>query len=106
VSPSLTDAVSPPPIGKDPDTDLAVLKSRAQAAVFAVERYLRITSRRDRNGDRKPFNLSSTVTQGILSAKGRRDLGISAYEDFLRTDAAINPATRAGSVMWTESDWN
>jgi S1-C subfamily serine protease len=46
-----------------------------------------------------PFNLSSTVTQGIISAKGRRDLGISAYEDFLQTDAAINPGNSGGALV-------
>ncbi len=46
-----------------------------------------------------PFGLSSTVTQGIISAKGRRDLGISAYEDFLQTDAAINPGNSGGALV-------
>ncbi|HEX9998587.1 MAG TPA: trypsin-like peptidase domain-containing protein [Abditibacterium sp.] len=46
-----------------------------------------------------PFNLASTVTQGIISAKGRRDLGISAYEDFLQTDAAINPGNSGGALV-------
>ncbi len=46
-----------------------------------------------------PFGLASTVTQGIISAKGRRDLGISAYEDFLQTDAAINPGNSGGALV-------
>lgn len=46
-----------------------------------------------------PFGLSATVTQGIVSAKGRRDLGISAYEDFLQTDAAINPGNSGGALV-------
>lgn len=46
-----------------------------------------------------PFNLASTVTQGIISAKGRRDLGISAFEDFLQTDAAINPGNSGGALI-------
>ncbi len=51
-----------------------------------------------------PFNLSSTVTQGIISAKGRRDLGISAYEDFLQTDAAINPGNSGGALVDIQGD--
>jgi serine protease Do len=46
-----------------------------------------------------PFNLSATVTQGIISAKGRRDLGISSYEDFIQTDAAINPGNSGGALV-------
>jgi Do/DeqQ family serine protease len=46
-----------------------------------------------------PFGLSSTVTQGIISAKGRRDLGISQYEDFLQTDAAINHGNSGGALV-------
>jgi len=51
-----------------------------------------------------PFNLSNTVTQGIISAKGRRDLGISAYEDFLQTDAAINPGNSGGALVDIRGD--
>ena len=42
-----------------------------------------------------PFGLGQTVTMGIVSATGRTSLGIEQYEDFIQTDAAINPATRA-----------
>jgi S1-C subfamily serine protease len=48
-----------------------------------------------------PFGLTSTVTQGIISAKERRDLGISDIEDFIQTDASINPATVA--ARWSIS---
>ena len=51
-----------------------------------------------------PFNLASTVTQGIISAKGRRDLGISAVEDFLQTDAAINPGNSGGALVDVEGN--
>jgi S1-C subfamily serine protease len=46
-----------------------------------------------------PFGLSSTVTQGIISAKGRHDLGVSPYEEFLQTDAAINPGNSGGALV-------
>ena len=42
-----------------------------------------------------PYQLDQTVTLGIISALGRTNVGISAYEDFIQTDAAINPAIRA-----------
>ncbi len=87
-------------VGTDPDTDVAVLKIngsnlpalkwRDTSSLQVGEIVLAIGS---------PFNLASTVTQGILSAKGRRDLGISAYEDFLQTDAAINPGNSGGALV-------
>ena len=46
-----------------------------------------------------PFGLAQTVTQGIISAKGRSDVGIAAYEDFLQTDAPINPGNSGGPLV-------
>jgi len=46
-----------------------------------------------------PFGLSQTVTAGIVSAKGRHDVGISGYEDFIQTDAAINPGNSGGALV-------
>jgi len=46
-----------------------------------------------------PFNLSQTVTAGIVSAKGRANVGIAEYEDFLQTDAAINPGNSGGPLV-------
>ena len=46
-----------------------------------------------------PFQLNQTVTLGIVSALGRRNLGISAYEDFIQTDAAINPGNSGGALV-------
>lgn len=87
-------------LGTDPDSDVAVLKIEADSlptVTWADSNKLSV-------GDivlavGSPFNLSSTVTQGIISAKGRRDLGISAYEDFLQTDAAINPGNSGGALI-------
>ena len=45
-------------------------------------------------GHRQPFGVGQTVTMGIISATGRNQLGLNTYEDFIQTDAAINPATR------------
>jgi S1-C subfamily serine protease len=46
-----------------------------------------------------PFQLNQTVTLGIVSALGRRNVGISAYEDFIQTDAAINPGNSGGALV-------
>ena len=46
-----------------------------------------------------PFGFAQTVTTGIISAKGRSDVGINAYEDFLQTDAAINPGNSGGPLV-------
>jgi serine protease Do len=46
-----------------------------------------------------PFGLSHTVTMGIVSAKGRADMGIVDYEDFIQTDAAINPGNSGGALI-------
>lgn len=87
-------------VGSDPASDVAVLKIQASnlpALKWSDSNKLQV-------GDivlavGSPFNLSSTVTQGIISAKGRRDLGISAVEDFLQTDAAINPGNSGGALV-------
>lgn len=46
-----------------------------------------------------PFGLTQTVTTGVISAKGRSDVGISDYEDFLQTDAPINPGNSGGPLI-------
>jgi len=46
-----------------------------------------------------PFGLSHTVTAGIVSAKGRSNIGLAAYEDFIQTDAAINPGNSGGPLL-------
>ena len=46
-----------------------------------------------------PFGLTQTVTSGIISAKGRSDVGIADYEDFLQTDAPINPGNSGGPLI-------
>src|SRR2546428_4410577 len=46
-----------------------------------------------------PFQLSQTVTAGIVRATGRANLGFSDYEDFIQTDAAINPGNSGGALI-------
>jgi serine protease Do len=46
-----------------------------------------------------PFGFEQTVTAGIVSAKGRSQVGIAAYEDFIQTDVAINPGNSGGPLL-------
>jgi S1-C subfamily serine protease len=46
-----------------------------------------------------PFQLSQTVTAGIVSATGRANMGFADYEDFIQTDAAINPGNSGGALV-------
>jgi serine protease Do len=46
-----------------------------------------------------PFELSQTVTVGVVSAKGRSRMGINDYENFIQTDAAINPGNSGGPLL-------
>src|SRR5262249_31397386 len=79
-------------MGRDPTTDLAVLKIDAAKGLPAA----RLGDSDDlRVGDwvvaiGNPFGLSNTVTAGIVSAKGR-SIGAGPYDDFIQTDAPINP---------------
>jgi serine protease DegS len=92
-------------VGKDPDTDLAILKmDRAPASSIPIGK-----ARDLRVGDvvlaiGNPFGVGQTVTQGIVSATGRSHLGISAFENFIQTDAAINPGNSGGALINTAGE--
>jgi serine protease Do len=90
-------------IGTDPSTDLAVLKikeTNLPAIVLGNSKNLAVGEWVVAVGN--PFSLSSTVTVGIVSAKGRR---INVVEDkfpiesFIQTDAAINPGNSGGALV-------
>jgi serine protease Do len=51
-----------------------------------------------------PFQLSQTVTAGIVSATGRAGMGFADYEDFIQTDAAINPGNSGGALVNTRGE--
>ena len=51
-----------------------------------------------------PFGLSATLTVGVVSAKGRANMGITDYEDFIQTDAAINPGNSGGPLVNTQGE--
>ncbi|NIO79389.1 MAG: Do family serine endopeptidase [Candidatus Aminicenantes bacterium] len=87
-------------IGADPQTDLAVVKIDAKklpAARLGDSDKLRIGEWVLAIGN--PFHLMRTVTAGIISAKGRANVGLAAYEDFIQTDAAINPGNSGGALV-------
>jgi serine protease Do len=87
-------------IGVDPATDLALVKVEGRnlptmpwgdsAKLKVAEWVLAIGN---------PFQLSQTVTLGIVSATGRNNIGITQYEDFIQTDAAINPGNSGGALV-------
>jgi len=89
-------------VGTDPKSDLAVIK--VQGDVTGLKPIPFGDSSRLRLGDvvlaiGNPFGVGQTVTMGIVSAKGRADLGIVDYEDFIQTDAAINPGNSGGALV-------
>jgi Do/DeqQ family serine protease len=86
-------------IGRDPATDLAVVKVDATGltqAKFADSDAARVGESVVAIGS--PFGLGYTVTAGVLSAKGRGGLGMNDIEDYLQTDASINPGNSGGPL--------
>lgn len=86
---------------RDPRTDIAVLKLRGATNLQAVELG---DSEALQVGDivlaiGNPFGVGQTVTQGIVSALARTQVGISDYQFFIQTDAAINPGNSGGALI-------
>jgi Do/DeqQ family serine protease len=92
-------------VGRDPDTDLAVLQIKLRhLPVMPMGR-----SDRLKVGDvvlaiGDPLGLSQTVTHGIVSATSRQQLGIATLEDFIQTDAPINVGNSGGALIDTNGD--
>jgi len=87
-------------IGTDQSTDLALLKielSGLAVIPWADSSQLKVGEWVLAIGS--PFQLSQTVTAGIVSATGRAELGFAQYEDFIQTDAAINPGNSGGALI-------
>jgi serine protease Do len=86
--------------GSDPRTDLAVIKIEKKDLpylTFGDSDVLKIGEWVVAIGN--PFGIGATLTVGVVSAKGRQDLGIASYEDFIQTDAAINPGNSGGPLL-------
>tara|TARA_B100000965_G_C19547654_1_gene738633 strand:- start:41 stop:1450 length:1410 start_codon:yes stop_codon:yes gene_type:complete len=92
-------------IGKDPLSDLAVLK------IVSKDKFIPVKfgdSDKARIGDwviaiGNPFGLGGTVTSGIISARNR-SIGLSRYEDFIQTDASINQGNSGGPLFDMNGD--
>src|SRR5215831_9026684 len=90
-------------IGTDPRTDLALIK--VENGPFP---YVKLSDRTPRIGDwvlavGNPFGLGGTVTAGIVSARGR-DIGASAYDDFIQIDAPVNKGNSGGPTFDTDGN--
>ena len=90
-------------IGTDPRTDLALIK--VNGGPFP---YVKLSEKTPRIGDwvlavGNPFGLGGTVTAGIVSARGR-DIGASAYDDFIQIDAPVNKGNSGGPTFDTEGN--
>ena len=89
-------------VGVDNRTDVALLRLRGR--VKGLRPMPLGQSARVKPGDPvlalgNPFGLGFTVTRGIVSAKGRAELGLSDYDDFIQTDAALNPGSSGGALV-------
>ncbi len=87
-------------LGEDPNSDLAVIKIEADHLPFLPlgdSDKLEVGEPVAAIGN--PFGLSGTLTAGVVSAKGRNNLEISPYEDFIQTDAAINMGNSGGPLV-------
>ena len=86
-------------VGLDPGTDIAVLHTDATnltPATFGDSAVLDVGDWVVAIG--APFGLQQTVTAGIVSAKGRSDVGLATFENYIQTDAAINPGNSGGPL--------
>jgi serine protease DegS len=93
-------------VGRDPDTDLALLQLDLKKDVPVMPMGY---SDQMRVGDvvlaiGNPLGLSQTVTQGIVSATGRGELGVAIFENFIQTDAPINVGNSGGALINTNGE--
>jgi serine protease DegS len=92
-------------VGQDPDTDIAILDLEiGDLPIMPMGR-----SDTLRVGDivlaiGNPYGIGQTVTQGIVSATGRGQLGLATFENFIQTDAAINLGNSGGALIDAHGD--
>lgn len=89
-------------LGKDPETDLALLKiissNESFKPVFIADSdEIEVGQWAIAIGN--PFGLNSTMTLGIISATGRSGYGLERYENYIQTDASINPGNSGGPLI-------
>ena len=87
-------------IGIDSDTDLAVLRINLEKLpVIAIGNSNDLLVGDVVLAIGNPYDFGQTVTQGIVSAKGRKRMGVTTFEDFIQTDADINPGNSGGALI-------
>ena len=89
-------------VGTDQQTDIAVLRIDTDGLdylEFGNSDELQVGEMVLAIGSPMSQNLAYSVTQGIVSAKGRSNVGLAEYEDFIQTDAAINPGNSGGPLV-------
>ena len=87
-------------VGTDPQSDVALIKidgKKLPTLALGNSNKLEVGEWVIAIGS--PFELSQTVTVGVVSAKGRSRMGVSDYENFIQTDAAINPGNSGGPLL-------
>ncbi|MEA3372279.1 MAG: Do family serine endopeptidase [Campylobacterota bacterium] len=87
-------------IGKDPKSDIAVIKIDAEGLnpiVMGSSSNLKVGDVVFAIGN--PFGVGQSVTQGIISAQHKTGVGINEYENFIQTDASINPGNSGGALL-------
>jgi len=92
-------------VGVDPDSDLALLKVDAaglQPIAIGDVKTLAVGDVVLALGN--PLGVGQTVTQGIVSALGRKGIGINPIENFIQTDASINPGNSGGALIDVEGN--
>jgi len=87
-------------VGTDPQSDVAILKIDGRdLPILALGNSDSLEVGEWVIAIGSPFELSQTVTVGVVSAKGRNRMGITDYENFIQTDAAINPGNSGGPLL-------
>ncbi|MFZ9709248.1 MAG: S1C family serine protease [Steroidobacteraceae bacterium] len=92
-------------LGRDPETDLALLRiSLPKLPVISVGRSDTLSVGDVVLAIGNPIGLSQTVTQGIVSATGRDQIGVAIFENFIQTDAPINVGNSGGALINTRGE--
>lgn len=92
-------------VGRDPDTDLAVLAIKlAKLPVMTLGRSDRLQVGDEVLAIGNPLGLQQSVTHGIVSATDRKQLGLATFENFIQTDAAINEGNSGGALIDAEGE--
>lgn len=92
-------------VGVDQESDIAVLKIDLKN----LPQIIKANSDKLQEGDivlaiGNPFGLGQTVTHGVVSALGRTSVGLSNIENFIQTDAALNPGNSGGALINTNGE--